>query len=301
MTTVKKNLAPVKPHNTGITGGLKVPNNKVPARPILNPVVNPAGWGPATKTAPLKMTKAVIDDGVFSSDVKVHGPKGTKISSNTAEQTIKAKMSDGKFATGKFSGETLSIVDAAGKSKVLASTAGTVAQAVKDYKEVAADMSHDVDRSSDDAEFSAHYAGAGNAGKLISVTENTEQWSSFQMHPNTSTELKTFDSRTGKQVQLSDLLSKGQFDSVVSQLKKALPGIKGARGMDEGLDGATFSLDGRERDVVNNNFALTTNSKGKVQIEVSWGSGIHAMGPAMAHFAFEAPTDAAFRAKIGQE
>jgi len=49
------------------------------------------------------------------------------------------------------------------------------------------------------------------------------------------------------------------------------------------------------------NFALTTDPKGNAQITVAWESGVHALADTAATFTFAAPTDAAFKAKIGQD
>ena len=81
------------------------------------------------------------------------------------------------------------------------------------------------------------------------------------------------------------------------EIEQKTPKLKGP----DGITGDSFSLGTDAAKLVASNFSITTDAKGKQQIQVAWDSGIHALGGTQAIFTFAAPTDAAFRTKIGME
>jgi hypothetical protein len=291
MTTVKKNSpAAAASRNTGITGGLKVTNNAVP-RPTVNAL--PAGWKAkgSTPAAGLKMTKAAIDGmGVGNTKGKIVAPMGFKVDVSKGEAHVSAKLANGKTVTGDFSGQKLTVTGPSGKAIVLEDTTKDFASRSKEFKSEMAGFSK---ADLKDFEPMGHYSdcgfsGVGTAGKMMSIARSYDEFSGGA-HPNNGADVATFDATTGKQVKLSDILSKSQVASVHSQIQKSLPKLEGSASFEFGSD-PKYS---------NESFALTTDAKGKVQITVAWESGVHALGGQNARFVFDAPTDAAFRSKIG--
>ena len=135
----------------------------------------------------------------------------------------------------------------------------------------------------------------GSAGSMMSVTQNDGDYMGGA-HPNFGSQLATFDVRTGSKVTLDQLVSKEQLANIVATVAATLPRLKG----EDGLDGTSFQTQEMAKNVAEN-FAITSDAKGNPQITVAWMSGIHALGDQAATFTFAAPTDAAFRQKIGLE
>jgi hypothetical protein len=98
-------------------------------------------------------------------------------------------------------------------------------------------------------------------------------------------------------VKLEDLLSQKQMAALVKDIETRLPKLKGP----DGIEGSSFHFGDTAslRATINDNFALTSDKNGKVQIQIAWESGIHALGGQMAHFTVDAPQDPAFLQKIG--
>ena len=136
--------------------------------------------------------------------------------------------------------------------------------------------------------------GVGSAGNLVSLYQ-VESTYSGGAHPNNEYKTRTYNPQ-GQVVQLDQLLSQQQLDSVVQQVQSGLKDLPVTNGIT-----AEFFHFGDLRQAVNENFSLKTNPQGKVQLEVDLPSGSHALGPMMAKFQFEAPNDASFRQKIGAD
>lgn len=88
---------------------------------------------------------------------------------------------------------------------------------------------------------------------------------------------------------LNQLLTPEQFQRVVAGVKQGF----------EKLDEVDSFRPEKLSKAVRENFALVTDGKGKVHIEVLLPSYVHALGGSEAPFRFPAPDDAAFRARAG--
>ena len=142
--------------------------------------------------------------------------------------------------------------------------------------------------------------GAGTAGQLFSVSLGESDFTGGA-HPNSGTFLNTYDARTGKQVNLDQLLTPKQMNDLVNDVAARLPKLKGPE-QDIGPESFGFGDDKAAlRKTINENFALSTDKNGKVKIDIAWESGVHALGGLMAHFSVDAPTDAQFKKNIGLE
>ncbi len=257
-----------------------------------------AGWGAgAGKTTSLKISKATIGDGPKTTD-GLQVPKGYK----SEIKPLAQKLTDtvhGKAVDLEQNDVQATLITPGGKRFQLGSTDG-MKQTASDWKEeVAASKKDPANEYMSLSWYSDHsMRGAGTAGKMMSVSEGGSDFTGGA-HPNNGSMLVTYDASTGKQVKLDALLTQQQMSALVKDIETKLPRLKGPEGM-EGSSwqyGDTAAL----RETVNSNFALTTDKAGKVQIQVAWESGIHALGGQMAHFTVEAPNDAAFRAKLGLE
>ncbi len=288
----------------------KAQTAKAPAKPAAKATTAKGSWGAsgAAKTgkvttpaqgaaSQVKLLKAKIDEGV-SGDTRLTGPKGYTIASEPDKQTVTAKLADGKTATLQWDSATLSAKGPDGKTMVLRG------KDVEGFKGVSSDFTDNCKATTKedlamggpmDWDSSRGFSGFGSAGKMLSITESNGDFTGGA-HPNFGTQLQTFDLKTGRQVKLDELLTKEQFKSIVDTISTSLPKMKGP----DDIEGSSF-MPVDVADAVKNNFGLTTDAKGNPQIVVAFESGIHALGGTQANFTFAAPTDAAFKAKIGLE
>ncbi len=239
-----------------------------------------SGWNANTKASAIKMTGMAFDKGPNAGG-KFVAPKGFSLDAAEFRKEIKGTRPDGFKFTGTFAGQQLSLTGADGKKKVVADTTLQAAKSAKAYdlgKSGAGVMSKSETRT---------HSGIGAAGALMSFTQQNPP-DTF-MHASVN-RIETVDARTGKSVKLTELLSKPQFESIVSQVRSHMLTLDGAS--------EAYGI-GANAGALNQNFGLTTDAKGKIQIHLAWESGVHAQAGTMAHFTFEAPTDAAFRAKLG--
>jgi hypothetical protein len=237
------------------------------------------GWNANTKASALKMTSQTLDKGPNVGG-KLVAPKGFSIDVVEFKKEIKGTRPDGFKFTGSFAGQQILLTGADGKRKVVADTTREAAKSAQAYD---ANKSSAGVMSKSEA---STYTGVGSAGALMSLTRINP--ADTFMKPSVN-RIQTVDARTGKAVKLSELLSKSQFQSIVAQVGSNLATIDNSGAYEGGANAAALDQ----------NFALTTDSKGKVQIHLAWESGVHGLAGTMAHFTFEAPTDAAFRAKLG--
>lgn len=139
-------------------------------------------------------------------------------------------------------------------------------------------------------------SGAGTAGQLFSVSHAGNSYMGGA-HPNHGTALNTYDARTGKQVTLDQLLTPKQLHALTKDIEKRLKTMTGP----EGVEGSSFHWGDTAslQKTINENFSITQDKSGKVQLNIAWESGVHALGGLMAHFTVDAPSDPAFLQKIG--
>jgi hypothetical protein len=264
-------------------------------------------WGPSGANKKpqvgggLTISKAEIGDGPQTSE-KLTLPKGYSQVSGSLTHSESMPLADGRTAKLDINHATVSIKGPGGKSVEIAPS---------DQKEIA-DMKQWFQeefkgKSKADLEFASFpewnddktISGAGGAGKLTSVMISGNQYSGGA-HPNHYTQVGTFDVTTGKQVKLDELLPKATVDKLATNVLARLQTMSGP----DSIEGSAFALGGDEktiRDLINSSFALTQGKNGKVNIELTWDSGVHALGGLLAHFTVPAPDDAAFKAKIGLE
>lgn len=270
---------------------------KAPAAPAAQTAA--AGWSAgANKASSLKITHAALDEGPKMLKT-VALPKGY-----TAElKSLEQKESDtvhGTQVTLEQSSTQLNISGPGGKKFSIGDNAKT-------FKETAKEWRSEVDaaKKAPKEEFmqlgwdnGASVTGLGTAGKLFSVSESGSSYTGGA-HPNNFSGVATYDATTGKQVKLDSLLSPKQMNELVNDVDARLKKMQGPDDIGSEAFGAGDKP--RLRELINSNFALTTDKSGKVKIDLAWDSGIHALGGVMAHITLEAPTDAAFKKAAGLE
>lgn len=276
--------------STATTGKTKKPATTEQAQ-----TTKAAGWGPKGNAGALKITAARIGDGPKTTDT-VSMPKGFTAKLDDIKQKATDKV-HGQEVSIEQSGQTLT-VSGGGKTFSIGGDKAAIDQTAADWKaEVAAAKKEPANEFMQLNWFGdTSIRGAGTAGKLFSTMEGGSIYTGGA-HPSNGTALSTYDARTGKEVKLDELLTPQQMNALVKDIGTKLPKLKGP----DGMEGSTWSWGTPEdlRRTINENFALTTDKTGKVQIQVAWESGVHALGGQMAHFTIDAPNDAAFRAKIG--
>lgn len=247
----------------------------------------------------LKVLSAKVSDDIGGATTGFPAPKGFSVSTAEDNRKEAVDLPNGKQATFEWTSSTLTAKGPDGKDIVLAGKddAG--------FQQYSSDF-HDNFKgiTKEDLEFQPEpmwdaqrsYSGYGSAGKLMSVNETVSDYTGGA-HPNSGTQLRTFDLATGKPVTLDQLLSKEQFQGLCNTIASTLPKLKGP----DGIDGQSFQPYQDMSKMVAENFAISTGKDGKPVITVAWESGIHALGGVMASFQFAAPDDAAFRAKAGIE
>lgn len=280
------------------------PQPKTPAKPAKSAAppaqTAAAGWGTGASKAPtsLKITQASLGDGPKTTDA-VAVPRGFKAELKPLTQNLKDRV-HGKEVTLEQSATQLTLTTPAGK-KLQIGSAGGMKETASDWRaEVAGykkEPANEYMTLGWDNQQSIR--GAGTAGKMVSVMEGGSSYTGGA-HPNHYSALATYDASTGKAVKLDSLLTQQQMTNLVRDIGKKLETMKGPD--DIGVDAFNMGGDGALlREAINDNFALTTDKSGKVQLQIAWESGIHALGGVMAHFTVDAPADAAFRQKIGLE
>lgn len=260
---------------------------------------------PRYQGQPLKFRSAQIDDSIPSADLGKLSPGGFKVKATASETKDTVKT-----ATLDFSSESLSAVDSAGKVTVLVPPdAKGLAENEGYFHDTFDTMAPEDIGDSAAWEFNRTFQGSGALGKSVSVTENLEYYMGG-MHPETGSTFETFNVETGKQLKLTDLLTKKQFQGVVAEVEKRLPELTRT---DDGetIEGSLYkpaaftkvaqtqlSDHAALAKTVNENFLLSKGEDGKEVITVGWG-GAHVLGGMRARFEFEAPKDASFKAKVG--
>ena len=245
--------------------------------------------------AKVKLLSSKIDS--MPAAGKLIAPKGFKAATSDDKRTDTLALIDGRTAKLDWASASLSVKGPDGKTRALVGKddAGFKA-AQNDFRENFKGLKkEDMQFLSTDWENSRSFGGVGSAGSMMSVTQDNG-YDSGGAHPDFNSQLATFDVRTGAKVTLDQLVSKEQMANIVASVGSALPRLKGP----DGIDGTSFHTEDLAKNVAEN-FALTSDAKGNPQITVAWMSGIHALGDQAATFTFAAPTDSAFRQKIGLE
>jgi len=271
---------------------------KTPAKPTKEAAptaqAKAAGWGSgAAKASSLKIASATIGDGSKLSE-KLQLPKGFSAEVKPMSEKLTDKV-NGKSASLEQNDLKVSISGPGGKKFTLTDGAESMKQTASDWKEeVAAQKKEPSEWAQLDWDANHSISGAGTAGKMFSVSEMYESYMGGA-HPNGGSVISTWDASTGKQVKLDQFLTQKQMANLVKDIEVKLPKLSNG----DGVDGTSFAMGDSLRDTINSNSALTTDKSGKVQIQVAWESGIHALGGQMAHCTVDAPTDPAFRKTIG--
>jgi hypothetical protein len=281
----------------------KPPPKAEPQAPTKN-----TGWAPKAggagkvggaqgSASQVKLLAATIDS--LPGTEKMVAPKGYSVVTGEDKRSLTASLPDGRTAKFDWDSQTLSAKGPDGKTVVLADKdeagfKGYASDFNDNFKGISKEDAANITMPEWDS--SRSYGGVGAAGKMLSVSENVGDYTGGA-HPNYAGQLQTYDLSTGKKVTLDQLVSKDQLASIVSTIQKQLPKLTGS----DGVDGGSFQPYGDINKMVSENFALSTDAKGNAQITVAWMSGVHAMGDLAATFTFAAPTDAAFKAKIGLE
>lgn len=282
---------------------------KKPAKPT---AATPAkqGWGatgaakagmvgsPAHSGASsVKLLSASIGDGPTAKGFPA--PKGFTVQTANDNRKESIKLADGRTATMEWSSQTLTAKGPDGKTVTLVGKDNAAFDQYKaDFKEAFEGVTKADLELSPMPDWSSErgFTGAGAAGKLLSVSQGVSDYTGGA-HPNSGSSLVTYDTSTGRQVKLDELLSKEQFKAICDTITTALPKLKG----EDDVDGNAFQPYQDMAAMVAENFSVSTDSRGKAQITVAWESGVHALGGQMATFTFAAPTDAAFKQKVGLE
>ncbi len=255
-------------------------------------------WGTGTKPATsLKISSAKLDEGIATLP-KIAVPAGYSV----AVKELARKASDtvhGTKVTLEQSDQQVTLTSPKGKKMTIGAGGdmpGTEAEWKSEIKSAKAEPKNEYMNLSWDSSHTT--SGVGTVGKMFSVSDSASSYTGGA-HPNSGTAISTYDASTGKQVKLDSLLTQQQMSSLVNDIEAKLGKLKGP----EDVEGSSFNMLDKAalRATVNENFALTTDKNGKVQIQIAWESGIHALGPLSAHFTVDAPTDPAFKAKIGLE
>jgi hypothetical protein len=256
-----------------------------------------AGWGQgAPRATSLKVTLATIDEGPTTS-ASIKSPKGFKAELTTDSQRLKDTV-HGKAVSWESDVSNLTLTDAKGKKTEVLKETGDYSA---DWKEEAKAQKKDAPNEymQLDWSYGRNLSSIGTAGKMMSLQENTNDYMGGA-HPNHGTRTVTIDATTGQPVKLDSLLSQQQMNSLVNDISAKLNKMKGP----DDIGGESFSMGGDKaalREAINTNFALVQGKDGKVTIDISWDSGVHALGGLMAHFQVEAPTDQQFKSRVGIE
>ncbi|MFZ5445477.1 MAG: hypothetical protein ACOZQL_36135 [Myxococcota bacterium] len=271
---------------------------KTPSKPAKDTAASSqtaaAGWGAGAKAASLKITSAQIGDGPAVTE-KLQLPKGYAAEVKELKEKLTDKV-NGKACAIEQTDVRVTLTGPGGKKLTLSDGAESIKQTASDWKsEIEAQKKEPSEWAQLDWDASHTMSGVGTAGKLFSVSDAYSSYTGGA-HPNHGTALSTWDASTGKQVKLDQLLTQQQMTNLVKDISARLPKLNNG----DGIDGSSFGM-GDLRDTINSNFALTSDKNGKVQIQIAWESGIHALGGQMAHFTVDAPTDATFRKAIGLE
>lgn len=263
------------------------------------PQAQAAGWGAkaAGAGAALKVSAASIGDGPKTTDT-VQVPAGYTAKS----QTFTDKQSTtvhGQKASIEQSVQQVTVSGPGGKKF----TVGEGQEAIKGF---ASDWKSEMQALKAEAkpeylpmtEWSAESGvrGAGVAGSLFSVSQSGSSYMGGA-HPNHGSALSTFDARTGQQVKLDQLLTPKQLHALTKDIEARLKSMAGP----DGIEGSSFHWGDTAalQQTINENFSVSQDKSGKVQLHIAWESGIHALGGVMAHFTVDAPSDPAFLQKIG--
>ncbi|MFT3713722.1 MAG: hypothetical protein QM817_39185 [Archangium sp.] len=256
-----------------------------------------AGWGGgAQRAASLKITLATIDEGPTTS-ATIKAPKGYKADLTTDTQRLKDTV-HGKEVTWESDVSNLKLTGPNGKKTDVLKESGDYSA---DWKSEVASAKKDAPNEymQLDWSYGRNISSVGTVGKMMGLQVNSNDYMGGA-HPNHGTGTVTIDASTGQPVKLDSLISQQQMNSLVNDIAARLDKMKGP----DDIGGESFSLGGDKasiREAINNNFALVQGKDGKVKIDISWDSGVHALGGLMAHFQVEAPTDQQFKSRVGIE
>jgi hypothetical protein len=285
------------------------PKPKTPAQGQLRTPAKGAAEGPWTTGkagAPMALSgKPAITEGLPYEPGVIRGPAGYSAHVRTEASKTRQPLSNGAMATLEYDFQTVAFKGQRGgpinlkplprdQSADINLDLPTIQSSFKDLKKLSPDAAAELPNP--DWFASRKFSTVGGAGHLASLAETNAR--NLEADSNRTT-YNTYDARTGNQVRLSELLTKKQLGEVVATVSKKLPGLKYA---DTELRGSAWP---EARDpkalakAVDENFALTTGRDGKLKIEVLFESGARVNGDLTAHFTFDAPTDKAFRAKVG--
>jgi hypothetical protein len=273
---------------------------KPPAKPTTEAApaaqTKSAGWGSgAAKASTLRITSATISDGPKLTE-KLQLPEGFRAEVKPLSEKLKDKV-NGKSVSLELNDIQVSIVGPGGKKFTLTDGTEGMKQMASEWKgEVTAKKREPSGLARLNWSANHTISGVGTAGKMFSVSEMYVSYMGGA-RPDAGSIISTYDSSTGKQVKLDQLLTQKQMANLVKDIEARLPKLRG----EDGIDGKYFMMGGSLRDTINSNFALTTDKSGKVQIHIAWESGMPAYAGKKAHFIVDAPTDPAFRKAIGLE
>ena len=243
--------------------------------------VAPAKKAPAA-VAPLQLERARVSEWAGRTTWPKVG--GATVQVQSQQKKLEVPLQGGGKGTVEWFDETLSLKNA--------KTGATVVLERADPRALTALAGELKGASAEDGptgwDSSRSFSPVGSAGQLLSAREVVSSYTGGA-HPNNGSQVRTYDARTGKQVKLDQLLTPEQFQRVVAGVKQGF----------EKLDEVDSYRPDNLSKAVRENFALVTDSKGKVHIEVLLPSYVHALGGSEAQFRFPAPDDAAFRARAG--
>lgn len=294
-TSVSRQQASQQTSKTAATSAPQKPKQSTAAAKTTAPA---AGWGAKATGGALKITAARIDEGVKTTS-KVGLPAGYTGTTSTIENNLKDTVHGTKVGF-EQSAQQLNVSGPNGQKFTIGTDKKAIDEMLGEWrsevKSAKGEPANEFSNLSWDSQSSV--SGVGTAGKLLSVSLGGSSYTGGA-HPNSGTQLATYDARTGKQVKLDELLTPQQMNALVKDIGAKLARLKGP----DDVDGQSFNWGGPEelKATIAENFALTQDKSGKVKIEIAWESGVHALGPLSAHFTVDAPSDKAFKAKIGLE
>ncbi len=237
----------------------------------------------------LELKSSAIEE--VGADQKFPTVAGYKLSTKELNYKESVPLADGKKADFDYESESITAKGPDGKTRnLIGPNAAVLEQAKADFHDEFKPGQRLEEFVMPERSSYTNYSYAGSAGKTVSVRGNYSSYSGGA-HPNNGTDVRVFDLKTGKQLTLDKLLTKAQFDSIVAVATDQLNRLP--EGELYQPEAATFA------EGIANGFALSKGADGKAQIEVSLPSYVHALGGMHAHLVFDAPTDAAFKQKVG--
>lgn len=261
-------------------------------------------------TAPVDPTMPLVFAGFSEQDrapIGFESPHGTRTFTVADDRKDSVKLANGQTAHFTWNEQVLQVRTANGKTVTLVpKNDAHFAELKKEFRDTFKGLTKEELKDYGPTEYGVTkvYQGHGSVGALVSVEEGASYYFGGA-HPSNSSQLRTFDTRTGQPVKLTQFLDPAQFKAVVDQIEKQLPTLKfmDEPGEDNDIGSESFQHAQNRaelEELVANNFAVRTEN-GRAVIDVAWESGVHAMGGTMVQFSFEAPTTAEFKKATGAD